>query len=362
MKGFPSDYEFTNKRIDFEDINTLIKLHRNMMLDRCSKMFKWEGLPDGVPQKFLELYLQCNGFVGFADTEAGIRAFFGGLGGELNEYYMPTHFIVSNPWLQLSKDFNIHYEYSVSEFDRSTDAIVGYNDTLGYGLLPLINKYATQLATNEITLNVADINSRAINILTASSDMAKSSIVAFLKDLVKGKISHIRTSIIKDDDVRSLPFSQQTNNGITNLIELQQYYKASFYNEIGLNANYNMKRESIRTSEADMNHDALRPLIDDMLAQREELADRLNKYFNLNISVTFDSIWAQRVMQEEINELEEMERAADDGGLGGGLGGRNLGDGNGDKSLDDENTPDDSGDLAINPGDNLEEGGNEKSN
>lgn len=325
MKGFPNDYEFKNTRIDFEDVSTLERLHRDMMIDRVSRMFKWEGLPDGIPQKFLELYLICNGFVGICNTpDSGIRAFFGGLGSMLNEYYAPTKFIVTNPWLQLSKDYNVYYDYSDQEFDISMDAIIGYNDTLGRGLLPLINKYATQLATNEITLHVADINSRAINILTARSDMARQSIQSFIKDLLKGKISHIRTNLISDDDVRSLPFSAQTNNGITNLIELQQYYKASFYNEIGLNANYNMKREAIRGSEADMNHDSLRPLIDDMLYQRKELSERINKYFNLNTTVDFDSIWMRQVIQEdmEVNELEEFNS----GGLGGD-GGRSGGDG-----------------------------------
>lgn len=318
MLGFPHTESLNpNRRIDFENVETLKKLHVRMMLNRCMRMFKWSGLPESLPARFIEQNLLINGFVGIAETDK-IRAYFGGMGGVLDEYYLPSIFIVANPWLKLNKEFTIFRDYHESEFKKEENCIIGLNDTFSYGLYPLIEKYAIQLATNEITLNVADINSRAINILTATSDSAYNSIKMFLKDLVKGKIAHVRESMIQDNDVRSLPFNSQTNSGITNLIELQQYYKASFYNEIGLNANYNMKRESIQQNESDMNHDSLRPLIDDMLYQREQLADMMNKCFGLNVTVEFDSIWAQRMMSEdavldqEVSAAEQMEEAAEE--------------------------------------------------
>ena len=309
MLGFPHTESLNpNRRIDFENIETLKKLHIRMMLNRCMRMFKWDGLPESLPARFIEQNLLINGFVGIAETDK-IRAFFGGMGGVLDEYYLPSIFIVANPWLKLNKEFNIYRDYHENEFSKDTDCVIGLNDTFSYGLYPLIEKYAIQLATNEITLNVADINSRAINILTATSESAYNSIKMFLKDLAKGRTAHIRESMIQDNDVRSLPFNSQTNSGITNLIELQQYYKASFYNEIGLNANYNMKRESIQQNESDMNHDSLRPLIDDMLYQREQLADMMNKCFGLNVTVEFDSIWAQRMLSEEAVLDQEMAAA-----------------------------------------------------
>lgn len=318
MLGFPHTESLNpNRRIDFENVETLKKLHVRMMLNRCMRMFKWNGLPESLPARFIEQNLLINGFVGIAETDK-IRAYFGGMGGVLDEYYLPSVFIVANPWLKLNKEFTIYRDYHESEFNKKDDCIIGLNDTFSYGLYPLIEKYAIQLATNEITLNVADINSRAINILTATSDSAYNSIKMFLKDLIKGKIAHVRESMIQDNDVRSLPFNSQTNSGITNLIELQQYYKASFYNEIGLNANYNMKRESIQQNESDMNHDSLRPLIDDMLFQRKQLAEQINKCFGLNVSVEFDSIWAQRMLSEdavidqEIAAAENMEEAAEE--------------------------------------------------
>lgn len=298
MYGFPDEYEF-NKRVDFEKIETLERLYARLMLNRTRQMFTWEGLPEGFSEKWLEVYLQIHGYIIACKTPKGIKFFFGGLGNILDEYYKPTAAVIANPFLSFNKTLHIWREYHDEEFNEDNDCIICANDTLQYGLYPLISKYAHQLATNEITLNVADINSRALNILVAKSESAYESINEFLKDLKGGKISHIRDSMIHDEDVRSLPFSSETNNGITNLIELQQYYKASFYNEIGLNANYNMKRESIQQNESDMNHDSLKPLIDDMLECRQDFCEWMNANFGLNMSVEFNSIWLEREIMED---------------------------------------------------------------
>ena len=317
MYGFPEDYEY-NKRIDFEKVETLERLYTRLMLNRTRQMFTWEGLPEGFSEKWLEMYLQIHGFIIACKTPQGIKFFFGGLGNVLDEYYKPTAAVIANPFLRFNKTLHIWREYHEEDFDEDFDCIICANDTLQYGLYPLISKYAHQLATNEITLNVADINSRALNILVAKSESAYESINEFLKDLKSGKISHIRDSMIHDEDVRSLPFSSETNNGITNLIELQQYYKASFYNEIGLNANYNMKRESIQQNESDMNHDSLKPLIDDMLECRKDFCEWMNANFGLNMSVKFNSIWLEREIMEDaaiedaLNPEPEQEEPAQD--------------------------------------------------
>ena len=317
MYGFPDEYEF-NKRVDFEKIETLERLYARLMLNRTRQMFTWEGLPEGFSEKWLEVYLQIHGYIIACKTPQGIKFFFGGLGNILDEYYKPTAAVIANPFLSFNKTLHIWREYHDEEFNEDNDCIICANDTLQYGLYPLISKYAHQLATNEITLNVADINSRALNILVAKSESAYESINEFLKDLKSGKISHIRDSMIHDEDVRSLPFSSETNNGITNLIELQQYYKASFYNEIGLNANYNMKRESIQQNESDMNHDSLKPLIDDMLECRQDFCEWMNSNFGLNMSVEFNSIWLEReimedaAIEEALNPEPEEEPAQDE--------------------------------------------------
>ena len=78
---------------------------------------------------------------------------------------------------------------------------------------------------------------------------------------------------------------------ITQLIELVQYYKASMYNELGLNANYNMKRERLNLGEVSMNVDVLLPYVDNMLKERQNAVEKINEMFDTEISVKLSSSW-----------------------------------------------------------------------
>ena len=61
--------------------------------------------------------------------------------------------------------------------------------------------------------------------------------------------------------------------------------------DLGLNANYNMKRERLNTQEVSMNVDALMPFVDSMLTERVEGVKRVNEMFGTDITVTLGSSW-----------------------------------------------------------------------
>ena len=94
-----------------------------------------------------------------------------------------------------------------------------------------------------------------------------------------------------------------------NQIVTQASLIGSFYNEIGLNANFNMKREAIGDGESSLNEDSLLPLCEQMLQCRQEDIDKLNKMFGTNISVDFDSAWKNNQKSIKI-ELEKAENEA----------------------------------------------------
>ena len=94
------------------------------------------------------------------------------------------------------------------------------------------------------------------------------------------------------------------------LFEFQQYMKASLYNEIGLSANFNMKRERLTANEVEANTDNLYPLVDDMLNCRRLAIEKINEMFGLNIEVEFNSSWDYRLFNGEPIESEDL---TDDG-------------------------------------------------
>ena len=93
------------------------------------------------------------------------------------------------------------------------------------------------------------------------------------------------------------------------MIELQQYLKASWFNEIGLNANFNMKREYLSTEEIQASTDLLIPLSDDMLMCREQGIKAVNELFGTNISVKKNSAWENKDREIKVAQ-EQAERDA----------------------------------------------------
>lgn len=287
---FPSmcDYDPRNKK---DNINTIVRY----MFNRTQSMFTWDGLPETIPARILELYLQINGNCAFLRREGELYIYTGGLGGRPDVYYRPTIYTISNP----AQGFSIN-----AKIDE--DCIVMRNDSLYMGLSPLFLRYASNMVETELSMFVANINTRIISLLSAQDDRTRKSAETYLQRIEEGNIGVISEREFFED-LKTSPFATSNAHAvITDLIELMQYHKASMWNEIGLNANYNMKRESINSGESQLNNDALLPLVDDMLKQRQEGAEQVNQMFGTSIRVDFASAWKDNVeeIQAEQNKLE----------------------------------------------------------
>ena len=287
------------------DKAVLVSSYIHYFLDRTQSMFKYSGLPETIPQKWFENLLQVNGScVIIPNGDKGLIATRCGIGGEPDVYYIPTKCIVTNPYAE--PDTNRTYT-------RNEDCILVVNDTYATGLLPLIKKYSIMLAENDITLNIASIMARASFILSANDDKTKDSAKLFIKHLFDGELDIIgESSFLAGNSEHALTVNEisKSHDTITHLIEYHQYLKASFYNELGLQANYNMKRESINSGESQLNEDMLHPLIDDMLRERKEGVERINNMFGTNISVDFNSAWELN-QREQVAAIETIENAAE---------------------------------------------------
>lgn len=282
---------------DFKEKNKAINQHISYMLNRTLSMFDYDGLPDTIDKRDLELMLQTNGNICWYEYNDKLYIFTGDMGGVPNVYYMPTIYTISSPALNISKSLKI-----------DTDCVVTPNDFLYLGLLPLFSRYATSLTENELSMNLASINTRVLSLISAGDDNTRKSAVKYLEDIEKGNFGIIAENAFLDG-VKSQPYGTTGNNSIiTNLIEHEQYLKASWFNELGLNANYNMKRESINSSESNLNDDMLMPLVDTMLYCRTESLKKVNKMFGTNITVKKSSSWEDNQI-----ELDNVQKGDNNG-------------------------------------------------
>ena len=269
----------------------------NYMAIRLQKMFKYTNLPETIPREMLEYYLMINGTCFISEYDGNLYAFTGSFGGEPDAYYRPTRYVVANPALKMSKDFDI-----------KSDGVLVRNDSIWQGLYPLMARYASLMAENILTLRSADVMLRVIAMLTAPDDKTRAAAEAYLKKLEDGEFGVIAENRFFEGIKMQSPPS---NNGsyLTQFIELHQYLKGSFYNEIGLNANFNMKREALGDGESSLNEDSLLPLCDEMLRCRQEDIKKVNEMFGTDITVEFDSSWAQNVIEKELT-LDKMRAEA----------------------------------------------------
>lgn len=296
------------------------------MLARTNRMFEYEGLPDTIPAYILELYLQAYGAVVVCEVqstelvESRVKTAYGGepgvyifrpaVGGIPNIYYQGTTYIVANPILSRSL-----------EKTPGKDAVLLRNDLRMKGLMPMFRRYAQQMVENDISLRSAQINARAQLLITADNDRDLAASQKYISDLVAGKFGSYGNKPFLEG-INALNVKTQSVNTIMQLIELQQYLKASWFNEIGLNTNFNMKREYLSTEEIKASTDVLLPLIDDMYDCRRRGIDEINEMFGLNISVSKGSAWQNKQNEADIQLDGELEEAANDTTLpdGGGPG------------------------------------------
>ena len=278
--GYTFNYDYKDKPRNVENL-------MKYMLNRSNIMFQYHNLPDSIPSREIELLLQTNGFGVFIEVEGKYYIVNGGLGGEPDVYNMPTEAVISIPALKLNKTYKIN-----------EDCIVIPNDSMYLGLLPMYAKYCTLMNENEMTMLLATVNKRIQHLLSANDDNTIESAKKFLEKVFDGEIGVIGESkLFESLKVNTTSTTSQVS--MKDLFEYEQYLKASMYNEIGLSANFNMKRERLSSSEVEANTDNLYPLVDDMLNSRRKGLEKVNEMFGLDIQVEFNSSWDYRLFNGE---------------------------------------------------------------
>ena len=288
------DYGIINLNIskyDIKDKDYNLNNEVQQMLNKSITMFDYENLPKTIPLDELEKQLQVNGYTIIYPYQDNIYCTSGALGGKPDIYNNPTEVTISNSVIG-SKTFKLNEE-----------CILIKNDYLNQGLLSIYKKYCKLLIENDITMYQMNINKRINNIITASDDSTRESAELYIKKLEEGTQGIIMDNKLYD----SLQIIANPNNtSMIDLVQYHQYLKASLYNEIGLNSNYNMKKERLISGELEQNSDILYPLVDGMLECREIGVEKVNELFNTNIVVELDSAWNRKAtgIQDSDSELD----------------------------------------------------------
>lgn len=264
--------------IQLTDKHKLLKQFKNNQLNKSLTMFEWYNLPDTVPAVELEKMLQINGYAVIAEYQGNLYAFQAGFSGQ-DPYNQPTKAIVNNPALKNNTTYTI-----------GEDCIVIKNDDMKQGLNGIYEYYGQRLIENQITMLMTDYNLRMPFTISSSDDQTTQSAKMYLKKIIDGSLGVIgEQKLFKALSVT--PTNSKQTATFADLYGYQQFIIAQLNNTIGLATNNNMKRERLTTNEIEVNKNASYPLVDNMLKNRQQAVDAINKMFDADISVEYSSIW-----------------------------------------------------------------------
>ena len=287
---------------DYKDKHFNVKLANQYMLTKTLSMFNYSGLPETIPEKELERILQEQGFAFIYKWDDDVVAFSGSLSGDMDYYNNPTEINILNNKTKKTKTVNVN------------DGVLILNDDYKLGILPLINKYNSLINENEISIVMANFNNRIQKILSASDDRTKESAKQFIDKVIAGEWAIIGESPFLQD-LKVQGSSVSNTQSFSDMIELNQYLKASLLNELGIQANTNNKKERLITAEVAQDKELLYPLVNNMFHNRVDGVKAINEKFGLNVSVDYGSVWKERNVEDGDDNGNAIEELEEQGGI-----------------------------------------------
>lgn len=299
------DFVFrTPKKLHFSN---LYRYYFDFILRLLYRVILFEGIPETVDETFFKLILYTQGKITFFDGQkideaaSQLLAMNCSRAAEPTVYYIPRQVLVTNPRLKKSytltpgNDCEVIY---LSEADK-------YNlSEINGGLFNLIERTATMLADNDISINIAQKNTRLVNLISGDTQNTVDSIKAVIASMYEGDPTIVvKSSLI--DKLQGVPIIQNsTNNNLIELIQVQQYIISHFYEQIGLTTHDQMKKERLITAEINDNIDLAIFNIDDILESIQEGLQRVNAMFGVNITARLNPIIEQQRQQREAQDAE----------------------------------------------------------
>lgn len=265
----------------------------NLLFEKCVRIFKWNGLPEILPQREIEKYLISLGFCGFVkDEKCGYMVSNGGMSSPTQYDDVFKKFAYARP---TAKGGTV----TIGE-----DCVIIRNTSMMNSLSGLIRRTASQLAHADITLRASLVNYRANEVLSAEDDATAESINAYYSSLYEGNLKAIVDSGLING-VKNLS-SSKSYADLLKLTDVKNEIMRSFFAEIGIRQKSD-KRERLVTEEVESDSMMLLFNIHDMLEQRKKACEEINKIFGLNVSVELSEEWnylkKERGVDDEVSRI-----------------------------------------------------------
>ena len=269
------------------------------LLNITMDLFVYDGLPEYLPQREIELNLQLTGHASILQDNKNnlwcpISCIYG-----VTRYYSPDKMTFGNPVIIDGKQHKIGVDCEVIYNNSLRDNIL-YIKSDG-GLSTFISRYARQLADIESTINIYTVNSRLTSIPVTDDQNVTNSIKAFFKKLAFGE-----RAIVTDNNIvenfRNVDINRANiTDGVNDWIIARDKILEQFFRDIGLKM-YNPKKAQVSEDEIEANSQILIISTDDMLKERKAGIEKVNNLFGTSISVKLNPKYEnERSVEDETN-------------------------------------------------------------
>lgn len=320
----PSRYQWIfkdNHSVNFDvldDKKVITSMYYADGLKKLLTMFKYTKIPKTISQRTIELFI-LDGYAKIFRYKNNWYCGVGSMSGVLSSDYIPISSVLTNTYLSYSKTLEnatILNKDDITEKNIENYCFIIPNDDLFFGVNTALSHYATLQTECDLTIKMILYNMRIPVVAVANDGDTKNAFDVYIDDVKNGKMSSALNGTKLFDALKGVPYNNQHLGMLKEVIECKQYLKASFENSIGLNANYNMKRESLNDDEIALNDDNLLPPIDEMYNNRVNGFDIINdvseRLFGEKVfEFDFNSAWKNRKKEIEI-EFKTQEQDAKD--------------------------------------------------
>lgn len=280
------------------------------LLNKVMSCFVIKNCPETFDDSYFKATVLMDGNCGVGAWDDKLYAVTGAVGGEPDEYYIPTLYTVANPILG-SRQIRWRPLRDQTEIDGvvifNTDIDKTWTAGPTSGLYELINQTAAMLADNIISINCQQINSRAHVFFTAESEAQAASGEAALKKMYSGKpFQVLRSDIVEKINVNPIA-STTTSSNITELVALHNYIVSNFFQSIGIKSNNIRKNAHVLQDEIDSQEDLLQISVLEILTSWQKGFDEVNKLFGTDIQVELNPVLIHEIADSFIDSAPEFD-------------------------------------------------------
>lgn len=285
-----------------------LQSYDDVLLNTVSTMIEYEGLPDTIDDRFIEIYRLIDGAVAIWKNEGDWICSEVSFGGKPDVYGIGTLAICSTKNGVVKQFENWRTNPNIAIIFNSKTLMPDMN----------IGRFSDMFTETETSILMNIIFSRLYPMPVVDDEKVKKAIDTIFDDIKTGKISSMR-SILDNNAIKKLTDGTNTGIDLVNITDVKNSDKIQylakfrddlfrwFYSLYGMNSQGSAKMAQQTVDEVNQDNNASMILPHDRYHEALKGAKMCNEKFGWDVKVSFSECWQSRLAacDEEFSDNKE---------------------------------------------------------